>query len=248
MARRDGYGPSRSQASRRARRPALLLGVAVAAVALVACTPLTPAPPKRSATEPLHVDVVGDSLVRQAGPYIERRLNLAGFPNRIASEPRVDLRSAFVQGFLNQAAAAPGDVLVISTANNDAIVQRRMAATTDQSTAQWAYRNDLGAIVHRFGDRCVVVVNAKEDISPFYDPAQAATLNSNLRDERTRRANMVIADWAAWSRFVPADQFMADQFHFGPDPTSSLGTLGSADAFAGTIEGAVRQCAAMLRP
>ena len=64
----------------RTRRPALLAAMALAAVALVACTPLTPAPPKRTATEALHVDVVGDSLVRQAGPYIERRLNLAGFP------------------------------------------------------------------------------------------------------------------------------------------------------------------------
>jgi hypothetical protein len=226
----------------------LLAGAAVAAIALVACTPLTPAPPKRSATEPLHVDVVGDSLIRQAGPHIERRLVLGGFPHRIASEPRVDLRSAFVRGFLDQVAGNGGDILVISTANNDAIVQRRMAATSDQNTAQWAYRNDLGDVVHRFGDRCVVVVNAKEDISPFYDPAQAATLNSNLRDERTRRANLVIADWAAWSLFVPKDQFMADQFHFGPDPYSSAGVLGSADAFAGTIEGAVRQCASMLRP
>lgn len=232
----------------RARRPALLAAVVVALAALAACTPLTPAPPKRSATETLQVDVVGDSLVRQAGPYIERRLHLAGFPAVIASEPRVDLRSPFVQGFLNQAAARPSDILVISTANNDAIVERRMADASDQNTAQWAYRNFLGDTVHRFRDRCVVVVNAKEDISPLYDPAQAATLNSNLRDERTRRANLVIADWALLSHYVPVDQFMADRFHFGPDPSSSFGTLGSADGFAATIEVAVRQCATMLRP
>jgi len=226
-----------------------LAAVSVVAVALVACTPvLTPAPPKRSATEALHVDVVGDSLIRQAGPYIERRLNLGGFPNSIASEPRADLRSPFVQGRLAQAAAAPGDIVVISTANNDAIVEAQMAATIGQGDAQWAYRNFLGDTAHRFGDRCVVAVNAKEDMTPFYNPAQAAILNSNLRDERTRRANLVIADWAARSRLVPADQFMADRFHFGPDPTTSFGTLGSADAFAATIEGAVRECARLLRP
>lgn len=239
----DGQGRGRS------RRRAAWAAASVLAVALVACTPvLTPAPPKRTAAEALHVDVVGDSLIRQAGPYIERRLVLAGFPNSIASEPRADLRSAFVQGRLAQAAAAPGDIVVIATANNDAIVEAQMAATIGQSDAQWAYRNFLGDTVHRFGDRCVVVVNAKEDMTPFYNPAQAAILNSNLRDERTRRANLVIADWAAWSRVVPADQFMADRFHFGPDPTSSFGTLGSADAFAGTIEGAVRECARLLRP
>src|SRR5690606_13381930 len=116
----------------------------------------------------------------------------------------------------------PGDIVVLSTANNDAIVQARMATTMGQSDAQWAYRDFLGDTAHRFGDRCVVVVNAKEDMTPYYNPAQATTLNSNLRDERTRRANLVIADWAGRSRLVPRDQFMADQFHFGPDPTTSL--------------------------
>jgi hypothetical protein len=225
-----------------------LAGGSVLAMALVACTPLTPAPPKRTATEVLQVDVVGDSLIRQAAPDIRRRLNAAGFPTTIASEPRADLRSAFVQGRLDQIAATPGDVVVIATANNDAIIEARMAAETDQPTAQWAYRNYLGDTVHRFRDRCVVVVNAKEDMSPIYNPPQAMILNSNINDELTRRANMVIGNWGLWSRFLTPDQFMADLVHFGPDPTSSVGTLPSADAFAGTIEGAVKQCATMLRP
>ena len=73
-------------------------------------------------------------------------------------------------------------------------------------------------------------------------------MNSDLRVERPRRGNLVIADWAAWSRYVPADQFMADLFPFGPDPTSSAGTLRARTPSPAPSRARMRQCAALLRP
>ena len=190
------------------------------------------------------VDVVGDSLVRQIGPELLDRLEAAGYQFSVASMPAQDLASSFVQQQLDALERHPGDVLVVATAANDAIRDADRAARIGDTAAALTYEGWVRRTVERFHDRCVVMVNAREDVSAIYDPEHARTVNARLRLLEREHPNLVVVDWAGGSRRVPSEDFAPDHLHFGPDPAVPAEQSGSARRYADAIIEGIRACPA----
>jgi hypothetical protein len=191
------------------------------------------------------VDVVGDSLVTQSAAELSDRLTAAGLDATVVHRPRQDLGSLFVREQLSEVRSGPpADVLVVATAANDALRHRDRTVAAGEAAASDAFREQLDRSLAPFADRCVVVVNAREDVSPLYHPANARMLNALLRQAWSRYPNIVVADWAARSRSVPGEAFAPDQLHFGPDPNAPSIGSGSARAYAGLIVESILECPA----
>jgi hypothetical protein len=219
--------------------------VAVAAVlGVLATSSLRDVRPPRGErrTEAVRVDVVGDSLVRQAGTELQHRLEAAGYRFTVASMPARDLGSSFVQEQLDGLDRHEGDVLVLATAANDATRHADRAERTGPVDADRTYEQSVRGAVERFGDRCVVVVNAREDVAQIYHPDHARLVNETLRRLAAVYGNLVVVDWAEESRSVPADEFVPDQLHFGPDPAAPAPGSGSAERYADAILAGIARC------
>jgi hypothetical protein len=189
------------------------------------------------------VDVVGDSLVTQAAAELTEQLAGAGLDATVAHRPRQDLGSDFVQGQLaGVRARRPADVLVVATAANDALRDLDRTLAAGPEVAAVAYTELLDRSLEPFADRCVVVVNAREDTADIYHPEHARIVNALLRDAHDRHRNLVVVDWAAISRAVPGELFASDQLHFGTDPTVASVGSGSARAYAAAIVHGIRDC------
>lgn len=223
---------------------AAVIGIAMVGLA-TACK--SAPPPVRPADKVLHVDVIGDSLIRQTVNRLGTRLTGFGYTFYIASDPSQAMDSPFVQGALASISSNNGDIVVVATASNDALAEALIASTKDEATAEAAYRKTLGNVYVKFANRCVVIVNARTDVSLVYNPVQAAIVNKNIVDESTNYGNAIITDWATTSHPMPTTYFSPDGLHFGPDP-SVEGTLEGANAYANAVVGGVDQCRQMLKP
>ena len=257
-------GPRAAMPQRRGLRSirrgtVLLVGLIALVMSSTACEPapppvITPPPPPRPAVpigappRVLKVDVIGDSLVRQAGPNIQAALAGAGLAATVASQPGVDLMNPFIQDNIAAVAARPGDIVVLATASNDVQWQWKNVAALGQAGVQRTYRQNLGRAIDQLRDRCVVVVNSRENMAPMFNPQQAMVLNANLREEGQVRRNMVIIDWAGASRSHTDDWFVGDQLHFGPDANTSVGTRAGAAAYASAVTYGVNACRNALDP
>jgi hypothetical protein len=209
---------------------ACLLGVGVAVV--------TRGRPAEGPAVP-RVDVVGDSLVNQARGAIQHDLEAAGYQALVVGLPAQSLASQSVRGKLDDAARAHGDVLVLATTANDV---RANAAVDGRRPAAPAYRDDITALLDRFSDRCVVVVNARDRVNPVYLPERAAVLNNELGLLAQQQPNLVVVDWASRSHDLPPSAFSADQLHFGDPIEAEQPGSASARAYADAIADGVRQC------
>ena len=185
----------------------------------------------------LRVDVVGDSLVRQASTQLQAGLADAGFDYRVASEPGREMASAFVRGRLDDAAGVDGDILVLATAANDALV--REPEGDDGS----AYRREMGALAGRFADRCLVIVNARTQVSPLYHPHSAAAVDDDLRAVAAEHPTLVLVDWNEESTGLPASAFAPDGLHFARDPAIPAPDSPAAAAYARAIVSGAQRCA-----
>ena len=87
----------------------------------------------------------------------------------------------------------------------------------------------------------MVVVNARERVSPLYAPAEAAALNADLAAEAARWDHVVLADWATASARLPDSWFATDRLHFGEDPAAPA-TLPAAGVWVDTVTAAVGRC------
>jgi hypothetical protein len=221
--------------------------VAVAAVlGVMATCSLTDVPPPRVERRPgtLRVDVVGDSLVRQASTELRHLLEAEGYRFTVASMPAQDLASSFVQQQLDGLDRHEGDVLVLATAANDATRYAERGERSDMVDAAGTYQEFVRRAAERFADRCVVMVNAREDVSPIYHPDDARMVNESLRSLARLHANIVVVDWAEESRQVPPAAFAPDQLHFGPDPAAPTERSGSAQRYADAITAGITRCPA----
>jgi hypothetical protein len=219
--------------------------VAVAAMlGVVATSSLTDARPRRTErrTADVRVDVVGDSLVRQAGTGLRHRLDAAGYRSTVAAMPARDLASSFVQQQLDGLDRHEGDVLVLATEANDATRHADRAEHAGPVDADRTFEESVRRAVERFGDRCVVIVNAREDIARIYHPDDARMVNESLRRLAPQYGNLVVVDWAEESRHVPAGEFAPDQLHFGPDPAAPTEGSGSAERYADAILAGIARC------
>jgi hypothetical protein len=186
---------------------------------------------------------VGDSLVTQAAGELAGQLAAAHLDATVVHRPRQDLGSAFVQDQLAAVRSRPpADVLVLATAANDALRDRDRTLAAGRVAAAQAFTDLFDRSLEPFGDRCVVVVNAREDTSDIYHPAHARALNVLLQAALARHPNLVLVDWAAVSRVVPVDRFAVDQLHFGDDPNVPSLDSGSARAYSAAIVDGIRRC------
>jgi hypothetical protein len=217
--------------------------LAVAAVAIAIAVTVVGRTPPADRRPVRTVDVVGDSLVTQAASDLNERLAGAGLYATVVHRPRQDLGSAFVQDQLAAVRSRPpADVLVLATAANDALRNGDRSRADGADAAAGAFDELLDRSVAPFADRCVVVVNAREDIADIYRPDQARILNGRLRTAGDRHPNLVVVDWATASRSVPADWFASDQLHFGPDPNGPASGSGSSRAYAAAIIDGIGRC------
>jgi hypothetical protein len=232
--------------------PVVLGGVSLAVVLVVVLTALALAPggsgtdagpapssPALTGSSGRQVAIVGDSLVLQVRQPLHQAFSGAGWTVTVDGLPGQGLYSDQVQARLDAAAGTAAGVLVVATAINDA----RGPDPTPVTGAWESYRSELEALLRRFADRCVVVVNARDRVHPLYQPEAAVVINRELAGLADRYANLVIVDWAALSRDLPREWFAPDQLHFYgwpevPEAPESAG----AGAYVAAIVSGVTRC------
>jgi hypothetical protein len=232
----------------RGQRRGLLVGMAVVGAGLAV---LAGAVAYRKATEPppsaavvaLKVDVVGDSLARQASDALQAAFLRAGYDSRIETTPGEGLGGATITAHLDDMIRPPGDVLVLATSANDAVrLFDGAKATGPPAPGVLRYRELLDGVARQVPSRCVVVVNARDRTNAFYHPERAAALNAELQGLSPGYKNIVVVDWAQISAQLPVSWFVADQMHFGDDPSRPVAGAPGADAFAEALLAGVRRC------
>jgi hypothetical protein len=230
---------TRNLRQRKSRGSSLVTGLGVVAIAvglvLVAAALVARGSPARA----VRVDVIGDSLVHQARVPLERALAEAGYEANVVGLPAQSLESVAVRESLDVAARAGDDVLVVATAANDT---RANAVLDGQWPSAPSYRADIVALLQRFGDRCLVVVNARDRTHPLYLPERAVVLNGELARLEREHANLVVVDWAARSRTLPPAAFSNDQLHFGDPSEIEQPDSPSSRAYAAAIVEGVARC------
>jgi hypothetical protein len=221
----------------------LVVGAGLAVVAGAVGYLKNAAPPPSATVVPLRVDVVGDSLARQASGVLQDVFTRAGYESRIETTPGEGLGGTTVTANLDRLSQPPGDVLVLATSANDAVhLFEGATANGPPAAGTLRYRDLLDEVARRVPTRCVVVVNAREQINAFYHPERARALNGELRGLSPGYRNMVVVDWAGVSALLPASWFVADQMHFGDDPTRVVTGAPGADAYAQALLAGVRRC------
>jgi hypothetical protein len=246
-------GPAGEDGARRGRdgssvrRRIQLIGV-VLLVVLAARASTPPASPGGAGGGPasggrVTVDVVGDSLITQAATELTGRLEAGGYAATIVHRPAQDLGSWFIQQQLGAVRSrGRADVLVLATAANDALRDDDRTRILGPEAAARAFDELLDRALAPFTDRCVVVVNAREDTASLYHPDHAREVNRLLARAPERHPGLVVVDWAGISHPLPGNWFAPDQLHFGPDPGGLAVGSGSAREYASAIVDGVARC------
>ena len=165
------------------------------------------------------VAIVGDSLSWQADPSIDTALSQSGYVTRMSVNPGHALSSPWAQ---RQLSADLQDrqiaIMVIETASNDSFEVARSAVSVNQ------YSNLLNGLARAASGRCVVVVNAKVTVTPYYyQPDDALAVNRSIVESAITNSNERIVNWNQDAQ-GHRSWFRTDLLHF----TSSLPTAGSA--------------------
>jgi len=165
------------------------------------------------------VAIVGDSLSWQADPSIKTLLSSSGYGARMSVNPGHALSSPWAQRQLsadlrNRRIA----IIVIETASNDSFEVARSAVSVNQ------YSNLLNDVLRAATRRCVVVVNARVKVTPFYyQPNDALAVNHSISESAVTNPDERIVNWNQDAQ-NHRSWFRTDLLHF----TSSLPTTGSA--------------------
>lgn len=213
------------------------LAVALAVSATVAGAAAWPAAGDEPVPAPLRVAVVGDSLVFQSAHEQAATLDARGWTGTVSGNPGQAVDAPAVVEDLEDAAASDAEVVVIATATNDNVAVASRAAEIGFGAALDEYRGRLAATLDRFGDRCVVVVNASEDIGAIYSPWAVPAVDAALADV-TADAGGVVVDWNRAAAAHP-EWFGPDHLHFEGSADPAAG----ASAYASAIASGVEACA-----
>jgi len=192
------------------------------------------------------VAVVGDSLAWQADSSIESDLSQSGYVERVSVNPGHALTSAWAQnkaiGYLQQKRFG---VIVIETASNDSFE----IARADESVSE--YSDSLARLLGAATGRCVVVVNAKVGVTPFYyRPGDALAVNRVISQLAVKHSNERIVEWNGLAQ-THRSWFRSDLLHFtsktprallASDPPPSSDQSAGDKAFARAIVAGVRSC------
>jgi hypothetical protein len=217
----------------------VVASVLVLAVILGQRTGGGPGGPGGASASARRIDVVGDSLIMQARRPLLERLDRAGYVSSVTGIPAQGLTAERIRARLDAAARTPADVLVVATATNDA---RYSTLAEGARPGSPTYRDAIAALLFRFADRCVVMVNARDRTNPLYLPERAMVINGELADLERSHSNLVVVDWAGISRELPATWFSPDLLHFAADAEAEAPDSPSAHAYADALTDGIRRC------
>jgi len=192
------------------------------------------------------VAVVGDSLAWQANASIESDLSQSGYGERVSVNPGHALSSAWTQSELREDLQEKRfGIIVIETASNDSFQVARKADPLDK------YAELLVSLLRAATGRCVVVVNAKVDVTPFYyRPSDALAVNRVISQTAAKYPNERIVAWNQEAQ-THDSWFRSDLLHFTSvtpnalltsDPPPSSDQSAGDKAFARAIVAGVKSC------
>jgi hypothetical protein len=192
------------------------------------------------------VALVGDSLAWQADTSIDDALSRAGYETQVSVNPGHALSSSWTQRLLKQDLQEKRfGIIVIETASNDSF----QIARANESVH--TYSGLLARLLRAAAGRCVVVVNAKVDVTPFYyRPGDALALNRTISQAAAMHSNERIVRWNQEAR-THHSWFRPDLLHFtsaapdallASDPPPSSHQSAGDKAFARAIVAGVRSC------
>jgi hypothetical protein len=185
------------------------------------------------------VAVIGDSLVSESRN--EQRDELTGrrYEVVVAGSRGKAMSNQWIQEQVTGAAADPTiDVVVLATAANDNFGNSARAAEVGDARALAEYRRLLRSTLARLGDRCVVLVDARDVTVDWFAPAYAGKSNAVLREVTASRPHTEVVAWSDISRPHGRHWFALDMEHFGGrgrqiHPT---GAVAYADAIADGVD------------
>ena len=195
------------------------------------------------------VAVIGDSLAWQADASIKKDLSGSGYTSRVAVNPGHALASPWAQVALKDDLQQKRfGIIVIETASNDSFLVARATESLD------AYAQLLVSLLQTATGRCVVVVNAKVHVTPFYyEPGYAVAVNRVISQTARTYTNERVVAWNQEAAAHPL-WFGADLLHFtsmkpgdlftSAPPPSSDQSAGDK-AFAQAIVAGIASCRGM---
>jgi hypothetical protein len=192
------------------------------------------------------VAVVGDSLAWQADSSIKSDLSQSGYVERVSVNPGHALTSAWAQNelreYLHQRRIG---IIVVETASNDSFAIARAKESVPE------YSDSLAGLLRAATGRCVVVVNAKVGVTPFYyRPGDALAVNRVISQSAVTHSNERVVAWNQEAQ-THRSWFRSDLLHFtnktprallvsDPPPTSDQSA--GDKAFARAIVAGVQSC------
>jgi hypothetical protein len=212
-------GPSRSIGASPQRTRATAVVVLVAALVLGACT--LPPPYEGPADGP-EVVVVGDSLVEFGAPRIKPALTGEGWRVSLHGEATLSTRAAQPR-FVGASIAAPGAVVVVTTANDAFDLYRGLISSSQQAAV---LDEAFGALD---GVPCSVWVLLNEHASFYGFPQWAPVVNSMVMARASVRPHVRLLDWRDAVLDHP-EWFQSDRFHH-----TDAGNRAFADAIRNTL-------------
>lgn len=185
------------------------------------------------------VAVIGDSLIEQSAAEQTTALRDAGWDPTVFGDAGKALTASSIQAAI-VVAASDRDlrVVVLATTSNDNARAAERAEIVGDDEALGGYGATLRRALVLLGDRCVVLVDARDAANEFYRGSFAARTNGELRRIADERPGTVVVAWSERSRPHP-EWFVADQLHF-VDVTSRH--LGGLDAYAQAVRDGVSRC------
>ena len=244
----------KAEPSRRSRRSLLeptrrnglrtALGVLVILLVLAPAGSASSAGTARTRTTPA-VAVVGDSLVWQADASIESDLSHSGHAMRVWSTPGMHCHRQ-AQGELKEDLQEKRfGIIVIETA------VERFLSGRGASESLHTYSELLASLLHAAAGRCVVVVNAKVDVTPFsYEPRVALAVNRVISQTARTHSNERVVTWNLEAEAHPL-WFRSDLLHFtsmrpktllASDPPPTADQSAGDKAFARAIVAGIASC------
>ena len=189
------------------------------------------------------VAVIGDSLISESRNEQRSVLEARGYPAVVAGSRAKAMGTPWVQAQVDAVAADPRiEIVVLATAANDNFENAARAFEAGDRRALAEYRAVLTETLSRLGDRCVVLVDARDVATGWFAPGYAPKSNAVLREVAAGRAHTEVVGWSDISRPHRGDWFAEDMEHFGGRGRQAHPT--GAAAYAEAIADGVDRCAA----
>ena len=198
---------------------------------------------RTAAPRKIRVAVIGDSLISESAAEQRDALEARGYEVEVHASRGRALSTPWIQRQVLAVAADPDvDVVVVATAANDNFANSALAAEIGDRDALEAYRQQLRATRSRLGDRCVVLVDARDAATGWFAPGFASKTNAALREVASSRPHTEVVAWSDLSRPHGREWFAWDLEHFSGRARQARST--GAVAYAEATADGVDRCAA----